>query len=221
MLKDNLKQFRKEKGLTQEQLATILREKYGLQTDRAIISKWEIGFQEPRIHTLRCLADLYGVTLDQLNDEHNERYTLNTPTITQDYITFPVLYDVAAGFDRMAEAIDDWEGETIDIPRSYIHGKKDDYAVIRVKGDSMYPDYKDGDKVLLKKQPTLDYSGQVGVLVYEDCATLKRVDFVMGEDWLIMRPINPNFPPQRIEGVDLETCRVVGVPKLLVRKIVD
>lgn len=209
-----LKQYRLKLGLSQDELAKKL------NTTKQVISRYENEQRSPKISVAVEIAEKLGLPLDSLIDDRKD-LDLSAPRFTEDYVTFPVLYDVAAGFDQMADAIDEWEGETIDIPRSYIHGEKDDYAVIRVKGDSMYPDYRDGDKVLLKKQPTLDYSGQVGVLVYEDCATLKRVDFVMGEDWLIMRPINPNFPPQRIEGVDLETCRIVGVPKLLVRKIVD
>ena len=206
-----IEELRKQKNISMAQAAKELGFPYTTYVN------YEKGEREPKSEALIKLAQYFGVTTDYILGRNN----IPSPTITEDFITFPVLYDVAAGFDKMALAIDEWEGETIDIPRSYIHGKKEDYAVIRVKGDSMYPDYKDGDRVLLKKQPTLDYSGQVGVLVYEDCATLKRVDFVNGEDWLLMRPINPNFPPQRLEGSELEHCRIVGVPKVLVRKIKD
>lgn len=206
-----IEELRKQKNISMAQAAKELGFPYTTYVN------YEKGEREPKSEALIKLAQYFGVTTDYILGRNN----IPSPTITEDFITFPVLYDVAAGFDKMALAIDEWEGETIDIPRSYIHGKKEDYAVIRVKGDSMYPDYKDGDRVLLKKQPTLDYSGQVGVLVYEDSATIKRVDFVTGEDWLIMRPINPNFPPQRLEGSELEHCRIVGVPKVLVRKIKD
>ena len=207
---DNLQLLCQQKSISYNSLA----DKLGIA--KSAISRWANNKGTPNYQSLIAIADFFGVTTDYLLGRE-----LKEPGITEDYITFPVLYDVAAGFDKMAQSIDDWEGETLDVPRSYIHGKPGDYAVIRVKGDSMFPDYHDGDKVLLKQQPTLDYSGQVGVLIYEDCATLKRVDFAKGEDWLIMRPINPNYPPQKIVGVDLEQCRVVGVPKLLVRAIKD
>lgn len=206
-----IEELRKQKNISMAQAAKELGFPYTTYVN------YEKGEREPKSEALIKIAQYFGVTTDYILGRNN----IPSRTITEDFITFPVLYDVAAGFDKMALAIDEWEGETIDIPRSYIHGEKEDYAVIRVKGDSMYPDYKDGDRVLLKKQPTLDYSGQVGVLVYEDCATLKRVDFVNGEDWLLMRPINPNFPPQRLDGSELEHCRIVGVPKVLVRKIKD
>ena len=53
----------------------------------------------------------------------------------------------------------------------------------------------------------------------DEISTLKKVEFVKGEDWLRLVPINPNVPPILIEGEDLEHCRVMGVPKLLIREM--
>lgn len=41
----------------------------------------------------------------------------------------------------------------------------------------------------------------------------------MGEDWLRMVPINPSHPIKKIDGVELEHCRILGIPKLLIRDI--
>ena len=84
----------------------------------------------------------------------------------------------------------------------------------------MYPDYQDGDHVLIRRQTTMDRSGQVGVVRYGDeMATLKRIEFVYGEDWMIMRPINPQFPPVTIRDADLEQCTVFGVAKMVIREL--
>lgn len=48
MLGNKIRELRKEAKYTQEELAQLLRSKYGLGTDRAMISKWETGFQEPQ-----------------------------------------------------------------------------------------------------------------------------------------------------------------------------
>lgn len=216
MLSEKIKYCRKENGYTQEELAKTLREKYGLGTDRAMISKWETGFQEPQIHTVTCLADLFGVSIDFLNDN---RVRLRTPEVTEDVVTFPVIGEIAAGYDEIA--VEDWSGDTVDIPTSYLKGrKKEDFFVLSVHGDSMYPMYLNGDKVLILKQNTLDHSGDVGAILYEgECATLKKVEYVQGEDWLRLVPINPEYQPKLIEGPDLELCRVIGIPRLLVREI--
>ena len=84
----------------------------------------------------------------------------------------------------------------------------------------MYPIYMDGDKVLVLRQSTLNRSGEIGAVLYEgENATLKKVEYVKGENWMRLVPINPEFKPKTIEGAALEQCLVLGVPRLLVRDI--
>ena len=58
ILAENLVYYRKEKGLTQSQLAETLN-----YSDKSI-SKWERGEGIPDVIILRSLADLYGITID-------------------------------------------------------------------------------------------------------------------------------------------------------------
>ena len=84
----------------------------------------------------------------------------------------------------------------------------------------MYPTYQDGDLVLVLKQSTMDHSGQIGVVIYDDDkATLKRIEYVMGENWMRLIPINTQYPPVTIRDERLEHCRVLGIPKKLIRNI--
>lgn len=144
---------------------------------------------------------------------------LNPPTISDDNVSFPVIGEVAAGYDHIA--YDGWTGDSVEIPRSYLHGRAPtDYFVLRVSGGSMYPDYQDGDHVLVLRQSTMDRSGQVGVVIYDgELGTLKRVEYTPGEDWMTLRPINPQYPPVTIRGESLEHCKVLGVAKLVVREL--
>ena len=153
------------------------------------------------------------------SDKKSDYINLPPPNITEDYTTFPVIGEVAAGYDHIAT--EDWEGDTVDISDDYLMGRdKSEFFVLRVKGDSMYPEYQDGDKVLVLKQSTLNYSGQVGVVLYDsESATLKKVEYKQGEDWMRFVPINPSFPPRLIENEDLELCRVLGIPKLIIREV--
>lgn len=59
-LGENLQNLRKEKGLSQEEVAKVL------FVTRQTISKWETGKAEPGVSNLKALAELYGVTLEQL-----------------------------------------------------------------------------------------------------------------------------------------------------------
>lgn len=151
------------------------------------------------------------------DDEDTKRF--QAPIITEDVTEFPIIGEIAAGFENIAA--EDWTGETIEIPNKYLKGyKKTDFFVLRVKGQSMYPIYQEDDVVLILKQSTVNQSGDIGVIVYGDeCATLKKLEFIKGEDWLRMIPLNPEYVPRLIEGEDLEHCCVLGIPKLLIREI--
>lgn len=144
---------------------------------------------------------------------------LKSPEIASDTVSIPVIGEIAAGYN--SAALEDWSGETVEIPKSYLHGRStDEFIVLSVKGDSMYPLYMAGDKVLILKQSTLNYSGEIGaVLYYDDNATLKKVEYVMGEDWLKLIPINPEYKPKKVVGEEFEHCRIIGIPKLLIRDI--
>ncbi len=144
---------------------------------------------------------------------------LKSPTTTEDTVTFPVIGSIAAGYDNIA--VEDWTGETVEIPTSYLKGRnREDFFVLCVKGDSMFPEYRENDKVLILKQSTMEYSGQVGAVMYDDeNATLKKIEYKYGEDWMRLVPINPNHQPKEFRDEALEHCRILGIPKYLVREI--
>ncbi|MBQ7976593.1 MAG: helix-turn-helix domain-containing protein [Clostridia bacterium] len=212
MFGDILKKLRIEKDLSQEELATII------NVSKSTIGMYEQGNRIPKADaTLRKLAEFFNVSIDYLMGFSDNKYP--SPGITEDYVTFPVIGDIAAGYDNVA--IENWEGEKIDVPLSYLKGRNaSDFFVLRVKGDSMYPLYHEDDRVLILKQTTLNYSGQIGAILYDDdCSTLKKVEYVQGEDWMRLVPINPNYTIKTISGPDLEKCRVIGIPKMLIREI--
>lgn len=57
---EKLQELRKQKGLTQEQLAEKL------YVSRAAVSKWESGRGYPSIDSLKIIAKFYSVTIDEL-----------------------------------------------------------------------------------------------------------------------------------------------------------
>ena len=63
---ERIKDLRKRNSMNQEELAKLLRDCYGLKTERAMISKWENGFQNPGIDTLVAIAKAFGVSLDYI-----------------------------------------------------------------------------------------------------------------------------------------------------------
>lgn len=59
-LNEKLRELRKRKGLTQEELAA------SLYVSRTAISKWESGRGYPNIESLKAIAKLFSVTVDDL-----------------------------------------------------------------------------------------------------------------------------------------------------------
>lgn len=186
----------------------------------ATLSQWRNGKYAPSTKSIEAIENYTDMPIIALLNGHPPASTLfPSPTISDDYVTFPVIGDVAAGYEHIAYR--DWTGDSIDVPRSWLRGREPtDYFVLCVTGDSMYPDFQDGDHVLVLSQSTMDRSGQVGVVRYGgDKATLKRVEYVVGEDWMTLRPINPQFPPITIRDEELTQCTVFGVAKMVIREL--
>ena len=196
-----------EKGIAPSRAA----EDVGLS--RAAPNGWKSGAM-PRDTQLRKLADYFGCTVEDLKGTKKE-----APSITESFVTFQIIGDVAAGYDHIA--YEDWENGEIDIPISWLRGKpKDDYFVLRVVGDSMFPTYQNGDLVLVLKQNVQDYSGQICVVEYNDQnGTIKRVEYNPASGMMRLSPINPQYAPVVLRGEDLNHCRILGIPKKLIRNI--
>lgn len=174
----------------------------------AAVNGWKKG-KTPNDVTLKKLAILFKCSIEDLKQK--------SPNVTDSFVSFPIIGDVAAGYEHFA--FEDYTNGELDIPVSWLKGRsKEDYFVLRITGDSMYPTYQDGDLILVLRQNTADHSGQICVAEYEDDkATLKRVEF--GSGWVRLSPVNPQYPPVLIKGEDLEHFRVLGLPKVLIRNV--
>ena len=66
MYGNRIKELRKEKGLTQVELASYI------GSTQKQISKWEVGFLEPNIDSIKKLAIFFDVTSDYLIGLEND-----------------------------------------------------------------------------------------------------------------------------------------------------
>lgn len=204
-----LKQLRDEKDISQAALAK------SIDIGASTVAMWETGERYPTAQYLDKVANFFGVSTDYLLGR------MEAPNIAGGYspigiIDFPVIATVRAGYG--GELVEYDTGETLQIPVEMLHRRSaDDFMVFQIKGDSMYPRLFDGDKVLVLRTESVD-SGKTAVVVYNgDEATVKRVEYREGEDWLDLVPANPAYPRKHIMGADLSLCRVVGEVKALIR----
>lgn len=196
-----LKLLRKEKGFTQSDVARMV------FIDKTAVSKWELGLNFPNQNIQTRLADLFGVSVDYLLGRTDIRNANLSPP-AETIVDMPIVGSVRAGMD--GNIVSDDTGDTRRIAAAALHGRPDEYFLLRVRGDSMYPEVLDGDCVLVRKMDSVE-SGSMAVVLYdEDCATVKWVEYVEGEDWVRLVPNNPAYPPVRVEGAELEKCRILG-----------
>lgn len=215
--KDRLKEALDAREIT----AADLSRKSGI--DEGTLSNYKKGKYVPKQRKLEAIAVALNVSIPWLmgadvpmNKERNGLH-LVPPNVTSETVTFPVIGNIAAGYNEIA--IEDWSGDTVEIPISYLKGhKQSEFFVLSVKGNSMYPMYHNGDKVLIFKQSYIDNSGDIGAIIYDnECATLKKIEFANEQIRLV--PLNPEYMPKVITGTDVEECHILGIPKMLIREI--
>jgi len=196
-----LKQLRKEHGYTQESLGKLM------GVSDAAVSQWESGKREASYEVQLKLAELFGVSVDFLlrGAGSNER-----PVPPQ--VMIPVLGRVSAGTGVIAdEDVIDWE-----IGDAQFSG--DDYYYLQVKGDSMAPDFHDGDLVLVHRQTSVD-SGTIGVFSVDgEDGFVKRVKY--DEENIYLISTNPYYPPMHFAGPDVLRVYVLGKVIRMVRRVI-
>ena len=133
-------------------------------------------------------------------------------------VHFEEIGTICAGYNGALN--ETFTGEIVEIPLSMINGEeKEDYFVLRVQGNSMHPRILEGDRILCKRCSMVD-SGSFAVVLYDgECATVKKVHYVNGANWIELVPINPEYTTKRIEGADLEQFRILGKVVKLIRDL--
>ena len=200
---DRMKARRKELKLSAEDVATAL------NVSRATIFRYEKGDIEKLPGTaLEPLAKVLQTTVAYLMGWSAESSPAGVTPNSANLVTIHYAGPVAAHFN--ATSTDVYEQRTI--PAEWIGRRRpEDFFLATVSGDSMYPQFQDGDEILCLRCSDMGISGRIGIMLLGgDEATVKRIEYKPGEDWIDLVPINPEFKPRRIEGVDLEQCRVVG-----------
>lgn len=206
MFSRRLKELRSGAGLSQKALASKL------FVSQQAVARWENSEATPNPETLVKLSEIFDVPADYLLG----RETNPSASPATHILRVPVLGVIRAGVPTDAiEDILDWE----EVPAAWGSGGRQ-YFGLRVKGDSMYPKYLEGDTVILRKERTCDSGDDCAVLVNGDAATLKQV--ILREDGGIeLRPMNPAYPPRTYSSTEVESMpvQVIGVVVELRRRI--
>ena len=202
-----IKERRESLNLSQEELALKLGYK-----SRSTINKIESGINDITQSKVVEFAKALQTTPAYLmgwEDNEQKQIKISDSMPVGSLVPVRLIASVRAGYGGLAVAT--WDGEYEMIPEFMLKGYSPNECVLfKVKGDSMYPRILDGDKIVVHEQSSVD-SGDTAIVVYNgDEGTVKKVNYVTGEDWVELIPNNPEYPIRRIEGIDLEECRVYG-----------
>lgn len=207
---ERIKYMRLDKNLTQESLGELL----GIQ--KAAVQKYEKGtVTNIKRDTLLKMAQIFNTTVEFIINGENDMPPEFVHAGNDKTVLIPVLAEVSAGMGCHAQSFDEYSIGYEPVGADDINNNEE-YVYMRVKGDSMYPIFIEGDYALVRVQSSVD-SGSYAVVLIDECnGVIKKV--VYGPDFIELHSINPMYPPRRFEGSEVSRIRVFGLVKECKRK---
>lgn len=168
----------------------------------------------PSIEVIQKAAVGLSMDFNELFNMLDCEVTLNSEPQGFKTIKIPVFYGVAAGVNGIimdSGNIDDY----IDIPEDL--AKTGEFFGYKIRGDSMEPEFRDGDIVVVRRQDAADNGKTVIVVVNGEEGFCKRLSIYADSIALVSN--NPAYKPMYFSSSEIETLpvRIVGVVKQLVR----
>lgn len=152
--------------------------------------------------------------LSKLNNDQEFTINENKKTNSSNSAIVFVYGTIPAGIPM--ECIEDIL-DTEEISQDMLRGGKQ-YFGLKVKGNSMEPDYLDGDVIIFQKQDDCENGDDCVVMVNGNDGTFKRV--FKNENGIILQPLNNKYQPMIYSNEQIETLpvKILGVFEELRRK---
>lgn len=209
-----IKLHRKRNGWSQVELAKIL------GVGKSTIANYEKGYRSPRQNTIFQLADVFNVSVDDLFPAINPETPSTSPVqAIYDQLTPPRQAKALTYLEKQLLEQNEEEtkkNEVSEVIQLYVYDYYDHAAsagtgqylndvrveqielpidvdadfVIPIKGDSMEPDYHDGDLVFIQTSVDLN-NGVIGVFNYNGEAYIKQL--VIDTEQAYLHSLNPKY----------------------------
>ena len=174
------------------------------------ITSWLKAEFYPRIDKIEMLANYFEIKKSDLV-EKKENNIVSSPSsaVVLVYGTIP------AGIPM--ECIEDIL-DTEEIPTSMLKGGKQ-YFGLKVKGNSMFPTYLNGDTVIFEKVDDCESGQDCVVMVNGNDGTFKRV--LKNENGIILQPLNSEYEPLVFtnEQINNLPVKIIGIAREIRRKL--
>lgn len=189
-----LRDARHQKGMSQKAVAEGL-QKYNISVQPPAVTKWETGHSLPNIYQMFALCRLLDIedgvrffsgALHMEESALNEEGLKKVQAYREDLVASGLYVFKEPDYDTEEEIeatlftmpvaagtgtfLDSDDHETIRVRKSTVPPKAD--FAVNVSGDSMTPNYKDGQMVWVEETSEL-YEGEIGIFIIDDSAYIK------------------------------------------------
>ena len=196
MFNENLRAARKNKKLSQKEIAKML------FISQQAYAKYETGTASPNPEVLAKISEILDVSVDELTGRTNFSGKTIASIFPIAKKKIPLLGEIACGEPIYAN--EDRE--------SYVVSGTDIDAdfCLKAHGDSMTgARILDGDIVFIKKTDVVN-NGEIAAVIIEDEATLKRVYYYPDAGKLVLSAENPKYEPLVYVGDELNQIHILG-----------
>ncbi|MBQ8749678.1 MAG: helix-turn-helix domain-containing protein [Clostridia bacterium] len=176
MIGDKIRELRRKFKLTQNDLSIKL------NVSNGTIAMWETSKRSPDLETVDRLAKFFGVTVDYLLGRE-EKIIIKKIAV---YGTIP------AGIPT--EMIDNSFIEDYEDINLNDFNPNFEYFGLKVKGDSMYPEFRNGDTLILRKQENCENGDYCAVSINHTECTFKKI--IKHNNGITLQPLNPVYEPK-------------------------
>lgn len=202
---DRIKRLRKEAGLSQQKVADAI------GVSRVAVTKWESGqTQDMKRSSLSGMAKLFKVSVEELIGGKPKSINVSPTLLTSTRIV-PLIAKVPAGNWRTI--FDDFSpGAGMSYELASEECGPNTFALI-VSGDSMEPDFKEGDKIFVDPDKTPKPGSFVVARNHHLEPTFKQykargVD-ANGKELFELVPLNDSYPTIRSDEFEIEIIGTV------------
>lgn len=237
MIGNKIKELRKSHNLTLEELADILNKEYPntINFNKGKISKWENDREEPRLSSVKILADYFDVPLDYFNgididqaeiltifnqlDEDrqanvidyatvllNEQNNMKTPTVLEKYRTDDYIIDYVEGLVAAGHGTFQEDNLHMEV-RLRAEDVPESYDTIaKVAGDSMEPLIEDNDLLFIKVTSQVDINS-IGIFQINGKNFVKKLKRDYDGSWYL-QSLNSGY--EEIHLSENDDIRTIG-----------
>ena len=237
MIGKKIKELRKSHNLTLEELADILNKEYPdtINFNKGKISKWENDREEPRLSSVKILADYFDVPLDyfngididqaeiltifnQLDEERqenvvdyatallNEQVSMKTSTVLEKYKDDDYIIDYVEGLVAAGHGTFQEDNLHMEV-RLRAEDVPENYDTIaKVAGDSMEPLIEDNDLLFIKVTSQVDINS-IGIFQINGKNFVKKLKRDYDGSWYL-QSLNSGY--EEIHLSENDDIRTIG-----------